>query len=312
MLRQPARRPLKQRLLALRVARAPHLVVESAGSGGRHAYWRLAAPLAATAGPADGLGWLTGPDGDERPIELAHERLIYAPGYRWERGRPVPTVADGQCRDRSRVMRLSEIGERQERALRADRVGRLALPAWELEALVGDLAPAPRPRARPAKSTVAGTTDDPYKRIPPAVLPGVRGTRARRYEAVLDTTPSHRAAGGRSDRRCEPQAAARWLIRWILAPAGLRLAGLSRRSRRRGLIAARSPTRSPQPTGSTTRTTGPTSWVPLSPFCSSGQIAEAVAAAYGSCDEDMSLTPLAAGSPSGLPSGANCGQNADH
>lgn len=88
-----------------------HLVVESAGSGGVHCYWRLREPLQAhpetmCAGGARGSGPpIAGMTGD--PIERAHERLIYALGYTWSNGTPIPTIADRACKDRSRVMRLA-------------------------------------------------------------------------------------------------------------------------------------------------------------------------------------------------------------
>ncbi|MDQ3678819.1 MAG: hypothetical protein M3401_18815 [Actinomycetota bacterium] len=132
-----------------------HLVVASAGSGGVHCYWRLAEPLQA--------------DGDA--IERAHERLIFALGYAWENGRPSPTVADGACKDRSRIMRLAGTinGKTGDHApiVWAD----LALAPWGLDCLIGDLADAPQPkrasRARPRVSARVND-DDPYKRIAPA------------------------------------------------------------------------------------------------------------------------------------------------
>lgn len=127
----------------------PQLVVASAGSGGVHCYWRLRAPL-----PADA-------------IEPAHERLIYALGYVWRDGRPVPTVADRACKNRSRVMRLA--GSRNGKSGRLARVvfADLAHPGWTIDALLGGL-PDP-PVVRPRRSSARGVSahDDPYKRISP-------------------------------------------------------------------------------------------------------------------------------------------------
>lgn len=131
-----------------------HLVIASGGSGGVHCYWRLREPLQA--------------DGDA--IERAHERLIFALGYAWQNGRPTPTVADGACKDRSRIMRLAgtingKSGEHA-RVVWAD----LALAPWRLDCLIGDLPAPPQPkvasRARPRASAHVND-EDPYKRIAP-------------------------------------------------------------------------------------------------------------------------------------------------
>lgn len=71
-------------LTALLRRKPAHLIVESAGSGGVHCYWRLRTPLHARtdktmpAGAADWPGgWLTAGATSET-IERAHQRLIYA------------------------------------------------------------------------------------------------------------------------------------------------------------------------------------------------------------------------------------------
>ena len=62
-----------------------HLLIESAGSGGVHTYWQLDRAMAARAG-------------DREPIEQANMRIIHALGEH---------VADPNCRERSRVLRLA-------------------------------------------------------------------------------------------------------------------------------------------------------------------------------------------------------------
>ncbi|HWC27918.1 MAG TPA: hypothetical protein VG474_15110 [Solirubrobacteraceae bacterium] len=152
-------------LRALLRRRPAHLVIESAGSGGAHAYWRLEAPL--QAGADERLAWLTG-EGSDDAIERAHERIVYALGYRWQQGRPIATVADPSCRDRSRVMRLAgtingKTGAHA-RIIWAD----LALRPWTLRALIADLPAPPAPRRSPRRAATASTHRDPYKRIAPA------------------------------------------------------------------------------------------------------------------------------------------------
>ena len=125
------------------------LVVESAGSGGVHCYWRLRHPLRGDA------------------IEDAHERLIYALGYALRDGRPVATVADGACKDRSRVMRLAgtvngKSGEHA-RIVWAD----FALAPWPVRDLVGDLPDPPQSRRRRPRTGPPVTHEDPYKQIAP-------------------------------------------------------------------------------------------------------------------------------------------------
>lgn len=159
--------PVLRRLLR---RKAPHIVLESAGSGGVHCYWRLRGPLRAHTeanGEGDWPGWLTSGSTSET-IERAHERLIYALGYEWRNGRPVPTIADRACKDRSRVMRLAGTVNGKTgmyaRIIWAD----LALPPWPLRALVGDLPDPPKPRAPRRRACAPVSHDDPYKRIAPA------------------------------------------------------------------------------------------------------------------------------------------------
>lgn len=186
--------PVVKRLLRRKPA---HLVVESAGSGGVHCYWRLRTPLMAqtdTPRPDDGgdwPGWLTGGASSET-IELAHERLIYALGWEWREGRPVPTVADRACKDRSRVMRLAgtvngKTGEHA-RIMWAD----FALPAWPLRALIGDLPDPPRPKRSHKRGGAAVSHDDPYKRIAPVdYFQRLAGIEVPRSGLVSCPSPSH-------------------------------------------------------------------------------------------------------------------------
>jgi hypothetical protein len=96
------------------------------------------------------------------PIERAHLRLIHHLGSDAD-GKP--NVADPACAERSRVMRLAgsvngKTGAHA-RILEAD----LALPAYPIRQLVGDL-PDPDTYAPPRPSTRM-TNTDPYKRIGP-------------------------------------------------------------------------------------------------------------------------------------------------
>ena len=111
-------RPDKLEVLWEFLAERPcHLLVESAGSGGVHAYWALERALPARFG-------------DREPIEQANLRIIHALGE---------DVADVNCRERSRVLRLAgtinfKTG-RQARIIEAN----LALAPYEPAKLVGDL-----------------------------------------------------------------------------------------------------------------------------------------------------------------------------
>ena len=122
-----------------------HLLVESAGSGGVHAYWQLDRALPAR-------------EGELEPIERANLRIIHALGE---------DVADANCRERSRVLRLAGTVNfktgRHARIIEAN----LALPAYKLEQLVGDLPDPPNAHApSPDVQRRGGEGEDPYKRIP--------------------------------------------------------------------------------------------------------------------------------------------------
>jgi hypothetical protein len=142
-------------LWAFLAERPCHLLVESGGSGGVHAYWKLAQPLPATKTSQE-TGELV------EPIERAHLRLIHHLGVGSD-GKP--NVADPACAERSRVMRLAgsvngKTGAHA-RILEAD----LALPGYPIAALVGDLPDPITPTPPRMRQRVANS--DPYKRISP-------------------------------------------------------------------------------------------------------------------------------------------------
>jgi hypothetical protein len=89
-------------LWAFLAERPCHLLVESGGSGGAHAYFKLAEALLATETSAR-TGELV------EPIERAHLRMIHRLGVGSD-GKP--NVADPACAERSRVMRLLSVGRR--------------------------------------------------------------------------------------------------------------------------------------------------------------------------------------------------------
>lgn len=159
-----------------------HLLIESAGSGGCHAYWQLDRPLPARFG-------------DREPIEQANLRIIHALGE---------DVADPNCKERSRVLRVAgtinyKTGE-YARIIEAN----LALPPYEPGRLVGDLTDPPMSHtAPPAVQRGEGESRDPYKRIPApayfATLAGItvppRGSLVR-CPAHDDEHPSCSVSGG--------------------------------------------------------------------------------------------------------------------
>jgi hypothetical protein len=169
-------------LWALLAERPCHLLIESGGSGGAHAYWKLAEPLAATrVDPRTGEV--------VEPIEQAHVRLIHELGVDAD-GRPC--VADIACKERARVMRLAgtvnyKTGQHA-RIVEAD----FALPAYGLAELVGDLPdPSPARRADPPARR-ASADEDPYKRIaPPEYFLRLAGITVPRGGLVSCPSPSH-------------------------------------------------------------------------------------------------------------------------
>jgi hypothetical protein len=141
-------------LWAFIAERPCHLLVESS-AGRAHAYWKLGRPLPATR-VIESTGELV------EPIERAHLRLIHHLGT--DAGGK-PNVADPACAERSRVMRLAgsvngKTGAHA-RILEAD----LALPAYPIRQLVGDL---PDPVTySPLRASTPTASTDPFKRIGP-------------------------------------------------------------------------------------------------------------------------------------------------
>jgi hypothetical protein len=131
-----------------------HLLVETGGSGGVHAYWKLDRPLEPTRRRGDGTL--------EEPIERAHERLIHGLGTDAD-GRP--DVGDPRCAERSRVLRLGGTVNHKSgnwaRVISAD----LALAPYPLDELLDGLPEPPNLARRIGKD---GPNADPYKRIAPA------------------------------------------------------------------------------------------------------------------------------------------------
>jgi hypothetical protein len=142
-------------LWAFLAERPCHLLIESGGSGGAHAYFKLAEPLPATR-VIESTGELI------EPIERAHLRIIHHLGVGAD-GKP--NVADPACAERSRIMRFAGTVNRKTgahaRIVEAD----FGLPGYPLAQLVGDL-PDPTPHAAPRPRS-EGTSTDPYKRIGP-------------------------------------------------------------------------------------------------------------------------------------------------
>ena len=144
------------RLWAMLAERPCHLLVESGGSGGCHAYFALAEPLPATR-VIQQTGELV------EPIERAHRRLIHRLGLDTDGG----TIADPQCVNRSRLMRLAGTVNgktgRHARIIEAN----FELAPYRIEELVGDLPDPPGARIRRPGPRPAGENPDPYKQIPP-------------------------------------------------------------------------------------------------------------------------------------------------
>lgn len=120
-----------QKTDALPAGRIPHMVVESAGSGGWHAYWMLREPLQARYALDSG--------GEIEWIERANRRLLYGMGWHEDHGKIVPDVADPKCAERARVLRLA--GTRNFKTGRRARIvfADLQRPGYSLQELVGDL-----------------------------------------------------------------------------------------------------------------------------------------------------------------------------
>src|SRR5438552_3271691 len=127
-----------------------HLLIESGGSGGAHAYWKLAEPLQATH-LVEGSGELL------EPIERAHLRIIRRLGVGAD-GKP--NVADPACAERSRVMRLAGTVNGKTGAFARIVEADFQLPPYPIEQLVGDL---PDPASHGSRRVRRdGASPDPY------------------------------------------------------------------------------------------------------------------------------------------------------
>ena len=169
-------------LWALLAERPCHLLIESGGSGGAHAYWKLTEPLAATQSEPT--------TGDVvEPIEQANLRLIHELGVDAE-GRPC--VADVACKERARVMRLAgtvnyKTGQ-YARVVEAD----FALPAYALAELVGNLPDPSLTRRADTPARRASADEDPYKQIaPPEYFRRLAGVTIPRSGLVSCPAPAH-------------------------------------------------------------------------------------------------------------------------
>jgi hypothetical protein len=121
-------------------AHRPHLVVASGGSGGLHAYWRLARPLAGEA------------------LESANRRLAHQLG------------ADQASTDRGRIMRVPGTVNGKTGAWCRVTLADLRRPPYEAAALLRDL-PDPRPPAPPRVRRSGGgpVARDEVAEVPPPI-----------------------------------------------------------------------------------------------------------------------------------------------
>ena len=133
-------------LWAFLAERPCHMLIESGGSGGCHAYFRLAEPL-----PAMRVVAATGELVE--PIERAHLRIIHRLGV-GEDGRP--SVADPACAERSRVLRLAGSVNGKTGAYARIVEADFALAPYPIAQLVG-ISPTRRPTPRCDPGTRART-----------------------------------------------------------------------------------------------------------------------------------------------------------
>jgi hypothetical protein len=170
-------------LWAFLAERPCHLLIQSAGSGGAHAYWKLSKPLPATRLVESSSEVI-------EPIERANLRIVNALGLDAD-GKP--NVADAACAERSRVMRLAgtvngKTGAHA-RIIQAD----LRLRPYPIAQLVGDL---PDLHGAPSRGVrrrlTAGDDPDPYKRIsPPEYFERLAGTVVPRDGLVSCPASAH-------------------------------------------------------------------------------------------------------------------------
>ena len=207
------------RLQGMLERKPAHLLIESAGSGGMHAYWRLAEPLPAREircpdgrailnplevrqpTPVKGRTRLVGyrePGSKEVItvarkidwIERANLRLIHALGQTTRNGERV-YVADKQCREQARLLRWA--GSRNGKTGQWARIVRLDLwlPSYSPKVLVGDLEDPPR--SRPVvRRDLRRHTYDAYRLIPAAVyFPLLAGVDLPERGNINCPSPNH-------------------------------------------------------------------------------------------------------------------------
>ncbi|MGZ4224400.1 MAG: hypothetical protein ACXVSU_25515 [Solirubrobacteraceae bacterium] len=167
-------------LWAFLAERPCHMLIESGGSGGCHAYFKLAQPLPA-ARVVEASGELV------EPIERANLRIIHRLGV-GDDGRP--SVADPACAERSRVMRLAGSVNGKTGAYARIVEADFALAPYPIAQLVGDL---PDPVTHPAPGVrSSGQSVDPYKRIsPPEYFQKLAGIVVPRDGLVSCPAPEH-------------------------------------------------------------------------------------------------------------------------
>ena len=187
--RRPAR-PAARAVGACSPSRPCHLLVETGGSGGVHAYWQLDQPLAATR-VVEATGELV------EPIERAHLRLIHHLGTD-AHGKPNvadPSVQGSLARDAAR-----RDGQLQDRRARADPRGRLR--AARLPGRAARRRP-PRPRARAAggrrPAAPAGRARRPVQADQPAGV--LREARRHRRPAAAASSAAPRPGTTTGTRR---------------------------------------------------------------------------------------------------------------
>jgi hypothetical protein len=203
------------RLEALLLSKPAHLLIESAGSGGMHAYWRLTRRLAASKIRCDDGRIIENPlevreKGPKRlvgyrelgskqvikdakrvePIERANERLLNALGYTGAHDTQVP-VGDPQCREQSRVLRWA--GSPNGKTGRWARIVRLDLwlPPYQPGVLLDDL-PDPE-RSQPVRRIdLRHVKYDAYRLIPASVyFPRIAGVTLPERGNISCPSPTH-------------------------------------------------------------------------------------------------------------------------
>lgn len=135
---------------ALIERKPPHLIIESAGSGGRHAYWLLDEMLPAATVDDDGVR--------DEPIERHNRKLIALLGH--HPNNPKEPIGDRACANRTRVMRLA--GTRNWKTGGWARIcgADFSVPYYSLDALTGDLADPTPPAQKPRPIKLPGDRSD--------------------------------------------------------------------------------------------------------------------------------------------------------